>query len=214
MGERSFSGGMVLMKTRQHNDQLRVLIREIPPEGKQLDIELEDGDLTEMIASLADVYLPVGGGLTAAIRLTRQGENVFVHGRIQAGLASVCRRCLTVNPAPLDMAIHWTILPVGAERAEDKNITEKELTIEDLDVSFHDGVTIDLGQIIQEAVLLELSPYPTCPGDGCDLTVLNAATPDPGTLASQPDQPIDPRWMPLASLASRRKANPTRRRRR
>ena len=66
---------------------------------------------------------------------------------------------------------------------------------EDLEVALYDGEELDLADVVRQAVLLELEPYPVCPAE-CRGQV-------EGASLETPSDHIDPRWAPLLELKNR-----------
>ena len=94
----------------------------------------------------------------------------------------------------LQVELAWTFLPAERYRSESAANDEVELTEEDLDVSFYDGESIDLKDVLREAVLLEIDAYPSCPTECAEVPVTESAN------GQSAEDAIDPRWAPLMAL--------------
>lgn len=106
--------------------------------------------------------------------LTRRSDKVLLRGEAQARYWVPCSRCL--EPAVITVAepaLQLCFVPPNAdcqgmgqgERDGGAGL-ERELEGEDLEVSTHDGVRIDLEGLLRELLVLALPIAPCC-GEGC-----------------------------------------------
>lgn len=121
-----------------------------------LALEADEAERAE-IAERLD--LPALSLFTASVTLARQGDEVRASGRLRA---EAMQRCVASGePVPASIDTDFALLfrpePVAAPDAE------IELSGEDLDVVFHDGRTIALGEALADTLALELDPYPRSP---------------------------------------------------
>lgn len=92
----------------------------------------------------------VAGAAPGAIR---------ARGRIKAALTQSCVATGEPLPAYVDEAFELHFQPEPAGTPDD----EIELSGDELDVIFHDGSAIDLGEAIADTLALSLDPYPRGP---------------------------------------------------
>ena len=88
-----------------------------------------------------------------------QAGSIRARGRIKAALAQACVATGEPLPSYIDQAfeLHFQLEPV---RVPDDEI---ELSGDELDVIFHNGQAIDLGEAIADTLAVSLDPYPRGP---------------------------------------------------
>jgi len=84
-------------------------------------------------------------------------KNVSIKGRIDTGIELECCRCLAEFDLPVEIEFKYVLMPAG-----DLGEKELELTYEDLEHSYYETDTINLGQIIAEQVVLQIPVKPLC----------------------------------------------------
>jgi uncharacterized metal-binding protein YceD (DUF177 family) len=99
--------------------------------------------------------------LSAEAGLSRAGETVIAEGRLEANVTQSC----VATAAPLEAALDE---PFRIEFRPQPSIESPEEEVElgegDLDVTFYDGASVDLGEAVAETLSLALDPYPRAPG--------------------------------------------------
>jgi uncharacterized protein len=129
--------------------------------------------------STARVVGPVGLDLV----LERVSEGIVVRGTIAARFEAECGVCLREVAADVEVAV--------SELYEDDPVDGETYPLL--------GHVVDLGQLVRDAVLLELPLAPTCASTGGD-----ACSPEPVDLDLGDDEyadaPVDPRWAALSEL--------------
>ncbi|MEO7177925.1 MAG: DUF177 domain-containing protein [Allosphingosinicella sp.] len=96
--------------------------------------------------------------LTAEAELRRTGETVTAAGRLRARVTQSC--VASAEPVEAEVAEDFQVdfRPLPAQgRSEEEEI---ELGEGELDVIFHEGEAIDLGEGVAQTLLLGLDPYP------------------------------------------------------
>ena len=172
----------------------RIHVAEIVDGGLRHDVDLDREQLALLLVDTGNEFSP-GDGLRSRLNLHRVGDLVSVRGRVEVRLKYTCCRCLEEIETERSVRMRWTLIPEARYRKEIE-ADEVELTAEDLEVAFYREKEIDLGDVVRQAVLLELEPYPVCP-DQCRGMVESA----PSGASSEDD--IDPRWAPLLELKNR-----------
>jgi DUF177 domain-containing protein len=126
----------------------------------------------------------------------KDGDVVFVHGRVLSLVPQVCSRCLEPYEATVDASVDTRLVPAPAARGE-----ERELGRDDLETDVYDHDQIDLNALLETETTLGLQMKPLCT-EGC-----RGLCPTCGTnrnLAQCACAPAaDPRWLPLKGLADR-----------
>lgn len=146
---------------------------------RDLDVPVPDA----MALALARV---VGPTLHLAVRLESVVEGILMTGQVQARAVAECSRCLDEIPSSLTTTVTELYYFPGAEgSAEDDSFVA-------------DGETIDVEQVVRDAVVLAMPSRPLCREDCPGLCV------DCGQrLIDDPDhshETTDPRWAALAVL--------------
>lgn len=126
----------------EKNKILGILLDEIPPEGIQFNFE----DLKEI--EDVSLYEPLSGSLY----LQKKGYEVMVKGYIKGTVALICDLCLEEYPFNIEKKFDVLLIPKESLNFEG----ERELSIEDLEVSFYENSFINYLHIIYEEILLSL----------------------------------------------------------
>ena len=137
-----------------------------------------------------------------AVRASKSGADVVVHGTLDANLNVPCARCL----APFDIDVHadLSVLYVpGAKVKAAEADGEVEYTLEDgeADTLPYDGDTVLLDDLVRDELLLGIPMIPLC-SDDCP-----GMSPGPGSDAKAPSvtKDIDPRLAPLMAFRDKTK---------
>ena len=88
-----------------------------------------------------------------------QARSIRARGRIKAALAQACVATGEPLPSYLDEAFELHFQPEPVRVPDD----EIELSGDELDVIFHDGSAIELGEAIADTLAVSLDPYPRGP---------------------------------------------------
>jgi uncharacterized metal-binding protein YceD (DUF177 family) len=156
--------------------------------------------LERIVKDVDSLYSAQGDG-DVDIDVQKLEGMLFLRGKIDAEYRFDCARCLAERQRTLHIPIHWTLIPKTTFSDPDKE-TEVELTFDDLDTSFYEGEEVDLGELVREALLLELPGAPRC-GDSEECDAMDA-----DADAEQPTKKkLDPRWGPLQAMLDAKKQN-------
>ena len=132
---------------------------------------VHDGERIYLIASdieRADIAQRIGlvslERLAAHCVLDRKGigdqtGSIRARGRIKASLTQACVATGEPMPAYIDEAFELHFEPEPTRAPDD----EIELSGDELDVIFHDGSAIELGEAIADTLAVSLDPYPRGP---------------------------------------------------
>ena len=91
--------------------------------------------------------------------LDHAGASIRARGRIKASLTQACVASGEPLAAYLDEAFELHFQPEPTRTPDD----EIELSGDELDVIFHDGQAIELGEAIADTLAVSLDPYPRGP---------------------------------------------------
>jgi uncharacterized protein len=130
-----------------------------------------------------------------AVRASKSGRDVVVHGKLDAELSVPCARCL--EPAKLPIHSEISVLFVPAAKLTVHAAGERELTGEEADTFPFEGETVVLDDLVRDELLLEIPMIPLCSEDCAGMS------PTPGLDRGSDEKPIDPRLAPLLELAGR-----------
>ncbi len=136
------------------------------------------------------IGVPVGGDVELELSFESVSDGIWVSGSVKAQAEGECVRCLDKVRLDVDAPVQGMFMFPDSQREADEDESE--------DVFEFDGETIELEEVVRDAVATSL-PYtplcsPDCPGlcDQCG-----------ARLADDPDhehEVIDPRWSALQNL--------------
>jgi uncharacterized metal-binding protein YceD (DUF177 family) len=99
--------------------------------------------------------------LSAEASLTRNGESVIAEGRLRASVTQSCVATAVPLEAEVDEPFRIEFRPEPTAGTTDEEV---ELSESEMDVTFYDGGSIDLGEAVAETLSLSLDPWPRAPG--------------------------------------------------
>lgn len=158
--------------------------------------------LEELFESVEDSFRILDAeGFAADLRAQMADSTVHVSGHVQGVFVYDCGRCLSERKLQVDTDVDFVLM--SETEWSNAYVGEDEIALreDEMDVSYYEGETIDLGALIREAVLLELPVYPNCPDslrDECD--TLYEARIGEETVEELEEQKVDLRWGPLKNL--------------
>ncbi len=133
----------------------------------------------------------------ARLTLSLSGTTVTVTGRVDARFQVPCSRCL----APADVTVKGPFrLVLVRGTGPDGQDEDMELGPEDLELAYYEGDELDLGPYIREHLALAIPIAPLCRPD-CWPEWFDGKVQSED--ANDEEAKLDPRWAPLAALASR-----------
>lgn len=178
---------------------LVIPIREIPPEGKAIDVALEPGAVH---LEGEDDFTLESGHLTGRIEKGEE-DAVQFRGRLQARLRLVCGRCLEPFSHVLDEDLDLFFMPRGQATDADEEEQEVELSDRDLVVAYYTNDRVDLGEMVREQMLLAVPLRRLCREDCAGLCPSCGIDRNTGRCDCQPTETattIDERLAPLRKL--------------
>ncbi len=164
-----------------------IKVSEIPEEGLRLEgVSAFPEPFQDRAWRLEDVLLAV----------EKDGDVVFVHGRVHSRVPQLCSRCLEPYEAQVDASVETRLVPAPAARGE-----ERELGRDDLETDVYDHDRIDLNALIETETTLGLPMKPLCSESCRGLCPTCGGNRNTTPCACVPA--ADPRWAPLKGLADR-----------
>ena len=132
-----------------------------------------------------------------AVRASKSGTDVVVHGTLDATLRVPCARCLD----PFDAEVHsdLSVIYVPGNKVKDAGADgEVEYTLEDAEADTlpFDGETVVLDDLVRDELLLGLPMIPLC-SEACPGM---SPAPEIDGAASSKEKPVDPRLAPLMAF--------------
>jgi uncharacterized protein len=128
-------------------------VSQIPPEGLDVALSEEALDLGEP----ADTW-EGPATVQAQVHLDRSGRGVLIAGSFEGGVPLLCSRCL--EPFRFQIRERFSLYcETGARGAPEE---ERELTDDELDVTYLEEGRINTDHLLRENILLSLPVQPLC----------------------------------------------------
>ncbi|MBI5599668.1 MAG: DUF177 domain-containing protein [Deltaproteobacteria bacterium] len=170
---------------------MKIKIDEITEEGLTLEVTEEGKKLQELKSvERFSIIAPLKG----SIGIKRSGVFIDIEGTVSTAASLQCSRCL--KKFDFKIASGFTNrLELGSPRAK-----EKELSREEMDITFFQGEELDTFDILMEQVSLELPIKPLCREDCKGLCHRCGADLNEGPCACCGKDRIDPRFARLKDI--------------
>lgn len=134
---------------------MRYKIKDIPSEGMLVQIELPRSLFADALEG-TDVDLDAATG-NIRVELSKDREdNVFARGDVKALFHVPCALCLAPSLVKISAPLKMTFVAGPEDDAGSDD------PLDDLEVSSHDGMEVDLGAIIREQIILGVPMSPRC----------------------------------------------------
>ncbi|MBD3308616.1 DUF177 domain-containing protein [candidate division KSB3 bacterium] len=124
------------------------------------------------------------------------GEEITITGHIAARIEVGCSRCLVNYEENIDEEVEVVFLP---RSSLPKEVDDLELDETDLNVSYYEGETLSLVDLIREQVILTLPMKPLCRPDCAGLCPSCGKDLNAGPCTC-PQETLDPRLAVLQQL--------------
>ena len=125
-------------------------------EPRPVAIEAEAGEREALARRFGLVAI---ARLAAEAMLSRRGEEVVAEGVLRGAVTQSCVASGEPVEAEVEEPFRIAFRPHRPAQPEE----EVELSEDELDVTFYDGASIDLGEAAAETLSLALDPYPRSP---------------------------------------------------
>jgi uncharacterized metal-binding protein YceD (DUF177 family) len=120
--------------------------------------------------------------LAADAQLSRLGDAVVAAGTLRARVTQSC----IATAEPVEQIVEETFRIDFRPLPEARPDEEIELAQDELDVVFHEGGAIDLGEAVAQTLLLALDPYPRSPAASAALREAGVKSEEEARAESSP----------------------------
>jgi uncharacterized protein len=175
---------------------LVVSIRDVPPEGKPVDVALDPG----LVHLEGEEDFTLESGRLFGRAEKGEEDAVQFRGRLEASLRLHCGRCLEPFAHRLDEDLDLFFMPRGKQPDADEEEQEVELSDRDLVVAYYSDDRIDLGEMAREQMLLALPLRRLCREACAGLCPTCGIDRNSGHCDCQPTEAADERLLPLRKL--------------
>lgn len=144
-----------------HSD-FKINIEDIPDEGLSFERTLDDAIVRDLLnQSGADFGLAEDAAAASfSLQLHKVDQTILVRGRISGRYYMPCRRCLKAAAIDVnDSSVQLTFLPGTSFSADGQEI---ELGEDDLDTYFHNGIELDMAELLRDQLVLAAPIAPLC----------------------------------------------------
>lgn len=182
---------------------MRIRVDDIPAAGRELDFELDRGELNERV-ELSRSNDREAGGLEPPhysfqsnpqvhLRLTLEGSTVVLSGTVEGSYRTVCSRCADETTQKIEAPLDIVLKPLAARTAESEDA-------EDLHFGYYENEEILCDVVAEEFLVLAL-PFTVLCSSGCKgLCPTCGKNLNEGLCACPPEQRGDPRLQVLRDL--------------
>jgi len=172
---------------------VKIRVEEIKDTEKRATFVEDVTEINEALARTGAVDYQFRKAAPVELVFYRLGADLFFRGRFTGTLTGTCARCLEEYPFPIERDFTFVLKPqAGAE-------PERELSEEDLSLSFYHGDEVDLAPLVREAMILALPTRPLCRDDCRGLCPHCGANLNTGACGCR-EEWIDPRLEALRTL--------------
>lgn len=120
---------------------------EVPEKGLRVNIRLD----ADARPRLQEALAAMPGSVSAEILVKARLSSLELRGTLTGQLEIPCPRCAEALPLAVDEVLEITVSPA---RLLDEGMDEQRLSSADLDVSFYEGDTVDLAELVEDEILL------------------------------------------------------------
>jgi uncharacterized protein len=136
--------------------ELLIKIRDIPESGQDLSVAF---DRALLHSALEGMDADLGrSAIDARMQVLRTNDNVFVRGDLRGEVQVPCVRCLAPARVAIDVPLKLTATPEDLAAGDDA-------VEDDVDYFTHDGETLDLSDVLREALILAVPMTALCRAD-------------------------------------------------
>jgi uncharacterized metal-binding protein YceD (DUF177 family) len=146
---------------------------------RRMAIEADDAERMALASRFGFLTL---SRLAAEVDVVRKGDAVTATGTLSAALAQACVATGDPVEETVEEAFAVEFRPHPAAGADE----EIELGGDELDVVFHDGALVDIGEAVAETLSLAVNPYPRSPAAEAALREAGVRSEEEARLESSP----------------------------
>lgn len=149
-----------------------------------------------------------------AVRASKSGHDVVVHGSLEAELSVPCARCLEPFRLPIHAELSVLYVPTSKLKAE-AGEGEHEFSAEEADTFPYDGEKVVLDDLVRDELILEVPMIPLCseacpgmsPAPGTEAQSSSSSATAANADTASEEAGVDPRLAPLLRFRTN-KSNP------
>ena len=138
---------------------VKIRLEEIREAEKDATFVEEVREINEALSRTGAVDFQFPTAVPIELHHYRVGADLLFRGRFDASVTGTCARCLSDYSFPLAEDFRFVLKPAAVDSSE------RELSEEDLSLSFYDGDEVDLSPLVREAMMLALPTRPLCKDD-------------------------------------------------
>jgi uncharacterized protein len=138
---------------------VKIRLEEIREAEKDATFVEEVREINDALSRTGVVDFQFPTPVPVALHHYRVGQDLFLRGGFEATVTGTCARCLGDYSFPLAKEFRFVLKPAVGESAG------RELSEEDLSLSFYEGDEVDLSPLVREAMMLALPTRPLCKED-------------------------------------------------
>lgn len=171
---------------------MRYKIKDISSEGLLVEQEIPRSLFADALEGTDADLAATTGSIRVDLSKDRD-DNVFARGDVKALITVPCASCL--GPALVKVSAPLKMTFVATEERE-----ASEDPLDDVDVTAHDGDTVDLGAIIREQLILAVPMSPKCRDNCAGLCATCGQNKNERDCGHKPPVLEDPRLAVLKNL--------------
>ena len=141
---------------------MRIRVSEIPREGLDVFSAYGRDRIPRLLEGMDPYPLKTVRLTEAALFLSAEGRNVFVNGSFSAEGDALCDRCADPFTVRIEKEFQSVLVP---REDSPPGSMKVELSGEDLEIAYHDGEAVEVGDIFWEQVGLALPVKLLCRED-------------------------------------------------
>ncbi len=144
---------------------MKIRLTDIPPEGLNVNdtLSLENLNTRMDEAPENDIHFLTAPQVSFKIKKEKGGAEL--QGKVSSTYRQVCPKCTEEVDHEISSELSLILKPKNSQPGRDRQ-TSKEEWNDDIGIVYFDGEHIDLEDVIQETLILQLSPY-GMPHKGC-----------------------------------------------
>lgn len=182
--------------------QFEIQLDDLESSPVELDFEPEPEQLEELFEAFDDEFVVDSEApFHVDLYVMLDGTSIVVSGRASGTFHYKCGRCLQDRETEVDASVNVTMLTADEYRETYGGEEEISLDEEDLETTWYEGQSVDLGPQVRDAMLMELPAWPQCPDelrDSCDAAYEEHVGDE--TLDRLEEHEVDLRWWPLKDI--------------
>lgn len=137
---------------------MKIRVTDLPPSGATIESDLSVENLNARMNEAKGNDIRFLSAPQLSLHLRPEKGGVEVRGTVDSSYAQPCSRCLEEVRTPLHSDIQLTLKPKQSRPGVDRMTTSAEWA-DDVGIVYFDGEHIDLEDVIQECLILSLSPF-------------------------------------------------------